>query len=121
MQNFCKSKNFGAPGPKLVELLQEPESRLKPRYKRSEGVTTSKKYSVQWKEPKINVAELARLRFLEDWDLDMLAARYMRPRETIGSWCRKLRSDEFVHRTISPELQAQLSEADSKRRAHADF
>jgi hypothetical protein len=111
-----KSAN-GAPGPKVCEHPRGLNESSKRIYRGLAG-TTSKNYSVRWKEPKIDVAELARLRFLEGWETKELSKRYGRPAITIGNWCRRLRFDKFCHGTISPEkiqMQKEYEEAQKKK------
>jgi hypothetical protein len=63
----------GARGPKLEELLG-----------------WEKTYSIQWREPRVNLAELAKLRWADGWSSKKLAKRFGRTECAIQNYFRKI-------------------------------
>ncbi|MCO5144149.1 MAG: recombinase family protein [Oligoflexia bacterium] len=73
-RNFgSQSLTFGARHPKIGELL-----------------TQNQRYQVQWRRPKMNLAELVKLKS-EGWSHKALAERFMRKEESIEWWFRAFR------------------------------
>lgn len=60
------SQEIGTRSPNLVEPLQ-----------------VVKTHSVQWQKPRIDRAELARLRFIDKWSVSRLAAHYDKSKNAI--------------------------------------
>lgn len=82
---------FGARGPKLVELY-----------------ATGVEYGIQWKRPKINLVELAKLRWIEKWSVSRLGKHFERSPETIQMHICQLRAGGLGKLDLEPCLYEQL-------------
>jgi hypothetical protein len=60
-----------------------------------EPLKVVKTYSVQWQKPRIDRAELARLRFIEKWSLSRLAAHYGKSKNAIEWHLQVSRKRDF--------------------------
>lgn len=54
-----------------------------------------KEYPIQWRESRVNLAELAKLRYLEGWDRKKLAQHYRRTLYAITNYCQAMRKKNF--------------------------
>ncbi len=52
-------------------------------------------YPIQWREPKLNLAELARLRWIEGWSRRRLAEHYKKSQNAIQFHLQKLKQARF--------------------------
>jgi len=52
-------------------------------------------YPVQWVESRVNLAELAKLRYLEGWSRQRLASHFGRSLNAITNYCQTLRRKDF--------------------------
>ncbi len=52
-------------------------------------------YPIQWCESRVNLAELAKLRFIEGWSRQQLADHYQRTLYAITNYCQKIRKKDF--------------------------
>lgn len=68
-------------------------------------------YSVQWRKPLIDVAELVTKRYLEGWQIDNLCQHFGKSQNTIQWIYLDQKKKEFIHRSISPELRQKLMAA----------
>ncbi|OQW52471.1 MAG: hypothetical protein A4S09_17545 [Proteobacteria bacterium SG_bin7] len=92
-----ESQKTGAPGPKLVEPLG-----------------CNKTYPAQWKRANLDIAELARKRFIENWPRKRLVNHFNRSHNTITWWIGKLKKLKFRHEGIPLELQNKLKAVTKK-------
>lgn len=53
-------------------------------------------YPIQWREPRVDLAELAKLRYLEGWSRERLAQHYGRTLHAITAYCQNIRRKNFV-------------------------
>ncbi len=70
--------NFGARGTKL-----------------SEPLVLDTTYPIQWHEQRVDLAELAKLRYLEGWSRQRLASHYGRTLHAITNYCQTIRRKDF--------------------------
>lgn len=52
-------------------------------------------YPIQWHEPRINLAELAKLRWIEGWSRKALAERYGKSQDAIQNYFQLLKKMSF--------------------------
>jgi hypothetical protein len=52
-------------------------------------------YPIQWRESRVNLAELAKLRYLEGWSREQLARHYGRTLNAITNYCQNIRRKNF--------------------------
>ncbi len=52
-------------------------------------------YPIQWHEPRINLAELAKLRWIEGWSRKALAERYGKSQDAIQNYFQLLKKTSF--------------------------
>jgi hypothetical protein len=60
-----------------------------------ESLTLDLEYPIQWRESRVNLAELAKLRYLEGWDRKKLANHYKRTLYAITNYCQIIRKKNF--------------------------
>lgn len=72
------------------------------------AVTVEKTYSVQWRKPQVEVAELASMLFLEKKDIKFAAKHFGVSVETVKWWVLYFRRRKFVHKRIKPSLRKKL-------------
>ena len=60
-----------------------------------EPLAWAEEYPIQWREPEFNLAELARLRWIEGLSTKQLAAKFGRTECAIKNYYQKLRRLEF--------------------------
>jgi hypothetical protein len=58
-------------------------------------VVIGKEYPIQWRESRMNLAELAKLRYLEGWDRKKLAQHYQRTLCSITNYCQSMKRKNF--------------------------
>ncbi len=80
----------------------------------SSGPLVGKKYSVQWKNSVLDIAELAHKRFIEGWSLGQLSSYFGCSHNTIQSAYNRLRRRGYKHPQICAELRDKILE--SRRR-----
>lgn len=82
---------FGARRPMLEELL----------------ASWVQEYPIQWHDPRVNLAELAKLRWIDGWSRESLAKRYGKSPNAIQCYFQLLKREDFrgLGLTIS-EIQA---------------
>jgi len=52
-------------------------------------------YPIQWHESRVNLAELAKLRYLYGWSRQRLASHYGRTLYAITNYCQNIRRKDF--------------------------
>ena len=52
-------------------------------------------YPIQWHESRVNLAELAKLRFIEGWSRKQLADHYQRTLYAITNYCQNIMKKDF--------------------------
>lgn len=52
-------------------------------------------YPIQWHEPRVNLAELAKLRYIHGWSRQELALHYGRTLSAITNYCQDIRRKKF--------------------------
>ena len=52
-------------------------------------------YPIQWVESRVNLAELAKLRYLQGWSRQRLASHYGRTLYAITNYCQNIRRKDF--------------------------
>ena len=60
-----------------------------------EPVVLDISYPIQWVESRVNLAELAKLRYLHGWSRQKLARHYGRTLNAITSYCQNIRRQDF--------------------------
>ena len=65
------------------------------RNKVEEPLTTGTLYPIQWRELRVNLAELAKLRFIDGWSRQQLADHYQRTLYAITNYCQNIRKKDF--------------------------
>jgi hypothetical protein len=60
-------------------------------------------YSIQWQGPRVNLAELAKLRYLEGWSRERLARHYGRTLNAITNYCQNIRRKGFEIEGLTKE------------------
>lgn len=74
------------------------ENKLKngaPRPMLREPLNLDIAYPIQWHESRVNLAELAKLRYLEGWSRDQLARHYGRTLNAITNYCQNIKCKNF--------------------------
>lgn len=61
------------------------------RKKLGEPLLLDQEYPIQWRESRVNLAELAKLRYLDGWDRKKLALHYQRTLGAITNYCQTIR------------------------------
>ena len=61
------------------------------RTKLEEPLVMDKEYSIQWRELRVNLAELAKLRFIDGWSRKQLAEYYGRTEDAIQNYFQKIK------------------------------
>lgn len=54
-----------------------------------------KTYPIQWREPRVDLAELAKLRWIEGWSREALAKRYGKTDDAIQCYFQQLKCRNF--------------------------
>ncbi|MBC7427958.1 MAG: hypothetical protein H7336_05045 [Bacteriovorax sp.] len=65
------------------------------RNKVEEPLTTGTLYPIQWRELRVNLAELAKLRFIDGWSRQQLADHYQRTLYDITYYYQNIRKKDF--------------------------
>lgn len=73
-----------------------------------EPLTLELKYPIQWRESRVNLAELAKLRYLEGWDRKKLAQHYGRTLNSITIYCQNIRRKDFNLEGLTAEEKEQI-------------
>ncbi len=76
--DFSVSFLFGAHGSRLEEPLG-----------------WIKTYPIQWREPRVNLTELAKLRWIEGWDRKQLADHFGRTEVAVQNYFQEIRKKGF--------------------------
>lgn len=66
-----------------------------PGFRLGEPVAFGLTYQIQWFESRVNLAELAKLRWIEGWKYKDLALHFGRTRNAISNYCQKIRKQDF--------------------------
>lgn len=61
----------------------------------------SKTYPIQWRDPRVNLAELAKLRWIEGWDSKQLAAHFGRTEVAVQNYFQSIRNMDFKRPGLS--------------------
>lgn len=91
------SEKFGERGPKLEEPLG--------------WVIT---YPIQWRDPRVNLAELAKLRWIESWSREALAKRYGKSVDAIQCYFQHLKRKDFLNVGLTPKEVKTIKKTISK-------
>jgi hypothetical protein len=67
-----------------------------------ELLSWAEEYPIEWREPRVDLAELARLRWIEGMSQRELAERYGRTEFAIGNYFQNLRRKDFRVPGLSP-------------------
>ena len=95
-------ESCGAPGPRVCEPAGGAQIIYKP-------------LPVQWTRPKIDSAELARLRWINKWSVEALGVHFGRSPETIGMHFTEFRKKRWKGLGLTkPEVKA-IENADDSR------
>ena len=86
--------NYGARGAMLIEPM-----------------TVATEHPVQWREPKTDLAELARLRWINRWSRIRIANKLNRSPETVAMYLTRLRRGQIERIQINPEERQKIAEA----------
>ena len=65
-------------------------------------------YPIQWHESRVNLAELAKLRYLEGWSRQKLASHYGRTLNAITNYCQNIRRKDFKLEGLTAEEREQI-------------
>lgn len=60
-----------------------------------EPLSLDKTYPIQWHESRVNLAELAKLRYIHGWSRQELAHHYGRTLNAITNYCQSIRRKNF--------------------------
>ena len=66
---------------------------------------------MQWERPKINLAELAKKRWIEGWPIEKLAKEFDYKQTTIRVALRRLRNGEIDSINLGPQYRKAIMEA----------
>jgi hypothetical protein len=66
-----------------------------PRTTLKEPLLFGTDYKVQWRESRVNLTELAKLRYIEGWSRQQLADHYQRTLFAITNYCQNIRKKDF--------------------------
>lgn len=77
------------------------------------AVTVKKTYSVQWRKPQVEVAELAIMLFLDRKDSRFVAKHFGVSVKTIRWWVLYFKRRKFAHKRIGRRLRKLLSACES--------
>lgn len=95
---LCSQYIYGARGNKL-----------------SEPLVLDTTYPIQWHEPRVDLAELAKLRYLEDWSRQRLASHYRRTLHAITNYCQTIRRKDFNLPGLTVEDKVKIRSAYQNR------
>ncbi|MBC7428631.1 MAG: hypothetical protein H7336_08475 [Bacteriovorax sp.] len=73
-----------------------------------EPLTTGTLYPIQWRELRVNLAELAKLRFIEGWQRQQLADHYQRTLYAITNYCQNIRRKDFDLEGLTKKEREQI-------------
>lgn len=71
-------------------------------------------YEIQWHESRVNLAELAKLRWIEGWSYRKLANHLNRTPCAINNYCQKARKLDFKLPGLTKKEQAEIKWAFQK-------
>jgi len=94
---WCGSLNTkinGARGESLEELL-----------------TVFTEYSIQWSDSRVDLAELAKLRYIEGWSRKQLATHYNRSLWAISNYFQNIRKKNFNLPNLKPDEKLKIKNA----------
>jgi hypothetical protein len=60
-----------------------------------EPLDRAKTYPIQWRDPRVNLSELAKLRWIEGWDRKQLAAHFGRTEVAVQNYFQEIRRKDF--------------------------
>lgn len=65
-------------------------------------------YPIEWNESRVNLAELAKLRYIHDWSRQQLASHYGRTLGAITNYCQNIRRKNFNLDGLTVEEKEQI-------------
>jgi hypothetical protein len=65
-------------------------------------------YPIQWVESRVNLAELAKLRYLHGWSRQRLARHYGRTLDAITNYCQNIRRKDFNLEGLTAEEKEKI-------------
>ena len=78
------------------------------RNKVEEPLTTRTQYPIQWRELRVNLAELAKLRFIDGCSRQQLADHYQRTLYAITNYCQNIRRKDFDLEGLTKKEREQI-------------
>jgi hypothetical protein len=81
-----------------------------------EPLDRAKTYPIQWRDPRVNLSELAKLRWIEGWDRKKLAAYFGRTEVAVQNYFQEIRRKGFrLSGLTESELRRVKANAQSTR------
>ena len=71
-------------------------------------------YEIQWFESKVDLAELAKLRWIEGWSYQKLGIHFNRTSCVINNYCQKVRKMDFKLPLLTKKEQEMIKRAFQK-------
>lgn len=102
----------GGRGPKVVEQGQRSLFDLKVKNQ----ALVARNYSIEWRRPSVDVAELVQKRYLKNWNLKKLSAHFGRSENSVRCIYQKQKRSRFSHKQIPQELRKQLLKATAQKK-----
>ncbi len=79
-----------------------------PRPMLREPLSLDIRYPIQWHESRVNLAELAKLRYIHGWSRQELARHYGRTLNAITNYCQSIRRKNFDLDGLTIEEKEQI-------------
>ncbi len=73
-----------------------------------EPLSWVEEYPIQWREPRVDLAELAKLRWIEGFSTQELMKRYERTQYAIENYYQNLRRKEFIVPGLSEKERQEI-------------
>jgi hypothetical protein len=65
-------------------------------------------YQVEWRESRVNLAELAKLRYIDGWSRQQLADHYQKSLFAITNYCQNMRRKDFNLEGLTKEERKRI-------------
>jgi DNA-binding transcriptional regulator LsrR (DeoR family) len=73
-----------------------------------ELLSIDQEYPFQWRDQRVNLAELAKLRWIEGWTRPQLASHYQKTLYAISKYCKTIKQKGFVLEDLSIKEQEKI-------------
>lgn len=99
-------------GTQILEMIPQNFRTIGARQaKVEEPLAWAEEYPIQWREPRVDLAELAKLRWIEGLSRQELAKRYGKTTIAIQNYFQELRRRDFEIFGLSIEERAKIKRA----------